>query len=101
MADRRIFDTFRAAAIYAREFAKRSNQSAMVARDGHRWSVYASGAALTCAVDDNLSEAEAHGDNDWDSLEHYDAEYDELVSEALEAQDDFARSEEEGWYYDD
>ena len=111
------FATFAEAAAVARELAIKNQRQTGIERAGNKWAVVIAPdllARLRAAVANENRDDEGGFDDFADALddeysraldEEYeyalDVEYEDIASEMLESQENWERSDEEGWFYAD
>lgn len=85
---------FGSASRRAKELAVRFTENTGIERNSTGWAVLASSAVLSAHVPPETEHAA--------ELEHYSSPCDnDLIEEFESDQDDWARSEEDGWFYED
>lgn len=98
------FAEFHCAMDRAKELARRLNEVVSLTRNGNFWTVLIPASMATAAQSENQ-----HEDDDasfQDGTSEADDEYHRevvqpILDEMRDDQDSFARSEEDGWYYED
>ena len=99
-------EDFGSASDYAKELARAFNVQTGIQRDGPRWAVlvprWVATAIESTDQDDVEDEVPEHvSQADYSSDQENDDYYEEVLEEMESDQEAWARSDEDGWYYED